>query len=188
MRSPAVFRLSFGRLVLLALSIAEGSISRTEALGGPPSASPAPFASIGPRADFIPLLRELDRFLDHHPLIESDLRVDPSLLENQGYLKKNPALHQFLLTNPELGAALQTVPRHFLHRALRREANVPIKWSEVAQLDAFLDQHPAIEQQLVRRPALILKPDFLAAETQLREFLVQHDALARGFLPTRPAS
>jgi len=86
-----------------------------------------------------------------------------------------------------VGSALKSVPRHLLHRALRREANVPLTWSEVAQLDTFLNQNPAIEQQLVRDPALIRAPQFLEARPRLREFLEQNAALARGFLPTAPS-
>jgi hypothetical protein len=109
--------------------------------------------------------------------------LDVTLLENEAYLDRNPPLRQFVATHPAMGATLQSEPRHLLHRALLREANVPLKWSEAAQLDVFLDQHPAIERQLVTDPLLICTARYLAAEPQLRAFLAQNAALSRGFLP-----
>ena len=184
---PTTFRPNFARLALFALGIAPGFVSRIEAgdesLPGPPP----PAAITDQRRAAFQVLRELDRFLDHHPLIESDLRMDSSLLESAAYLERHPALRQFLAANPEVSPILKTEPRHLLHRALLREANVPLKWSEVAQLDTFFDQYPAIEQQLVRDPALIRASQFLVARPRLREFLEQSAALARGFLPAAPS-
>jgi hypothetical protein len=183
MTFPTCLRPSFARFGLLALSLAPGFLFRIEASDQPSPNSPPPAAITDQRHAAFQLLRELDLLLDHHPLIESDLRLDSSLLESEAYRAKHPALNQFLATNPDIGPVLKTEPRHFLHRALRREANVPLTWTEVAQLDAFLDQNPAVERQLVRNPALILSPNFLAIRPRLREFLEQNAALARGFLP-----
>ena len=179
----ATFRRNFARLALFALCFTPGFLPRIEASDEPHPASPPPAAITDQRQAAYELLRELDLFFDHHPLTENDLRVRPSLLENAAYLGKNPALRQFVAANPDVGAAFKSVPRHLLHRALLREANVPLKWSEVAQLDTFLNQYPAIEQQLVRNPALIRAAQFLEARPRLREFLEQNAVLARGFRP-----
>jgi hypothetical protein len=187
MSLPATFRRNFAQPALFALCFAPGFVARIEASDEPRPVPPPPAAITDQRRAAYELLRELDLFFDHHPLTENDLRVRPFLLENAAYLGKNPALRQFVAANPDVGAALKNVPRHLLHRALRREANVPLTWSEVAQLDTFLDQNPAIEQLLVRDPALIRAPHFLAARPRLREFLEQNAALARGFLPTAPS-
>ena len=184
---PATFRPSFARIGLLALGFAQGFIAQAKASDATPSSPPPTAAITDQRRAAFQLLRELDRFLDHHPLIENDLRPDPALLESAAYLEIHPALRQFLETNPEVSAALKSEPRHLLHRALRREANVPLKWSEVVQLDAFLNRSPAVERQLTSDPALIRAPGFLATRPQLREFLAQNTALARGFLPAAPA-
>jgi hypothetical protein len=181
---PATFRQNFAQPALFAFCFALGSLPRIEASNEPRPTPPPSAAVTDQRQAAFQLLRELDRFLDHHPLIENDLRVRPSLLENAAYLGKNPALRQFVAVNPDVGTALKSTPRHFLHRALLREANVPLKWSEVAELDAFLNQFPAIEQQLVRNPALIRAAQFLEARPRLREFLEQNAVLARGFLPS----
>ncbi len=184
MTFPTSLRPSIARLVILSLGSVPGVISLMAAGDEPdPVPSPAAAAITDQRRATIQALRELDRFLDHHPLIEVDLRLESCLLESPAYVERHPALHQFLTTNPEVGPVLKTEPRHLLRRALRREANAPLKWSDVIRLDAFFDQNTAVEQQLVRNPALILTPGFLAAEPKLREFLAEDVALSRGFLP-----
>jgi hypothetical protein len=181
-------RPGFGWLLLFVLGFAPGFVARTGAVESSPTASPpAPPPITDERRAAFPLLRELDRFLDHHPLIENDLRLDVTLLENEAYLNCNPPLRQFVATHPTMGSTLRNEPRHLLHRALLREANVPLKWSEAAQIDAFLDQHPVIGLQLVTDPMLIRSAGFLAAEPQLRAFLAQNAALSRGFLPPGPS-
>ena len=184
---PVTFRPSFARVGLLALGFAQGFIAQAEASDATPSSPPPTAAITDQRRASFQLLRELDRFLDHHPLVEGDLRPDPALLESAPYLERHPALRQFLDANPAVSATLKSEPRHLLHRALRREANVPLKWSEVVQLDAFLNRSPAVERQLTGNPALIRATGFLATRPQLREFLAQNAALARGFLPAAPA-
>jgi hypothetical protein len=129
-------------------------------------------------------LREFDRFLDHHPLLEDELRLSPALRTDTRFLAANPDLRGFLVTMPELPAALQTYPRYFLYRALLREALAPLKHSEIARLGDLLDQEPALERSLIRRPAAIRDAPFLAAHASLRDFLQTHPPLDRVFLPT----
>lgn len=187
MSLPATFRPNFAQLALLVLGIFPGFLPQIEASDQPLPTPPPPAAITDQRQAAYELLRELDRFLDHHALIEIDLRLDLSLVDSVAFLEKHPALRQFLAANPGVSPVLKAEPRHLLHRALLREANVPLKWSEVAQLDVFFDQNPAIERQLVRDPALIRSPEFLANRPRLREFLAQNTALARGFLPALPS-
>jgi hypothetical protein len=129
------------------------------------------------------LLRELDRFLDHHPLLENDLRRDLTLIADRDCLAKNPPLRAFLDSNPGVIPALQLEPRHFLHRALLREANTPLRFGDVAQLDPFLVTQPAIEQEIVDNPSRIHERVFLDRHPALSDFLIEHPLLNRAFLP-----
>jgi hypothetical protein len=142
--------------------------------------SPTPDAVIAQRR----ALREFDRFLDHHPLLEDELRLNPALRTDARFLSTNPDLRRFLATAPELPAALQTYPRYFLYRALLREALAPLKHSEIARLGELLDKDPEMERTLVRRPAAIRDAPFLAAHPLLRSFLQTHPPLDHVFLPT----
>jgi len=134
------------------------------------------------------ILRALDRFLDHHPLLENDLRLDPQLVGDAGYCAKNPALADFVAGNPGVIPALQMEPRHFLHRALIREAGAPLRHAEVAQLDSFFAAEPAIERQIIDDPARIRDPDYLRLHAPLSDFLAQHPLLNSVFRPDPPGA
>ena len=128
-------------------------------------------------------LRELDRFLDHHPLLENDLRLDPRLVADRDYLGKNSELQSFLAGNPGVIGALQLEPRHFLHRALIREASVPLRYADVAQLDPFFAVQPAIEREIVENPARIRDRAYVNLHPELGDFLAQHPLFDRVFQP-----
>jgi hypothetical protein len=128
-------------------------------------------------------LRELDRFLDHHPLIEDDLRLKPKSTSDPHYLERNPELRDFLAAVPAVAPALRDHPRYFLFRALRREAPAPLKISELASLAELLDRYPPIEHELTRHPEAIHDPAFLKTHPALGDFLLEHPPLDRFFLP-----
>lgn len=154
----------------------------------PAQSSDDPSAAMPPSNALITVrraLREFDRFLDHHPLLEDELRLKPALVADQAFLKKNPELHEFLRTNQEVPAGLGLYPRYFLHRALLRQANAPLRYSEIAQLKDILDANPTLELALVQKPESIRNADFLAAHAPLRDFLTIHPTLGPVFLPRR---
>lgn len=157
-------------------------------MSGLRAAEPSPVASAPAPADLPAMqarraLREFDRFLDHHPLLEDELRLDSRLLTKPAYLETNPALREFLVANRDVVPAVKRWPRYYLHRALVRQANAPLARPDLLPLDGLFDRHPAIEQQLVRAPAAIRDANFLKANPPLNEFLGQHPALARVFPP-----
>lgn len=131
-------------------------------------------------------LRELDRFLDHHPLIEADLRLNPALVGDANYLRSNPDLRDFLRGNSGVQSGLQIYPRYFLFRALLRQASAPLRFADIAPLKELLDRQPEIEARLVANPGLIRDAAFLAAHSALQEFLRRNPALERVFLPHEP--
>jgi hypothetical protein len=128
-------------------------------------------------------LREFDRFLDHHPLLEDELRLNPSLIGDIDYLKKHLELSEFLRATPWVIRGLQHYPRYFLYRALLRQASSPLRYSEIAQLREVFDAQPGLEQALVRNPEAIRDPAFLKEHALLRDFLIQHPVLGFEFLP-----
>jgi hypothetical protein len=128
-------------------------------------------------------LREFDRFLDHHPLIEDELRLNPSSLANGEYLEKNAELRSFLETTPNALLAVRHYPHYFVFRALLRQAGAPLKYSEIAQLREFFERHAELERDLAQRPELIRDLPFLNAHHSFRQFLAEHPPLNRVFLP-----
>jgi hypothetical protein len=130
-------------------------------------------------------LREFDRFLDHHPLMEDRLRLDAQLTANPDFLKKNPELRDFLRANPNVTEGLKAYPRYFLNRALLRQASAPLPFSEFAPIRDLFQQQPNLEQELKANPESIRDPAFLESHPALRDVLVQHEPLGRAFLPPR---
>lgn len=133
-------------------------------------------------------LREFDRFLDHHPLLEDDLRLTPRLVTDATYLNENPELKEFLDAHPHTLTGLKMFPRYFLYRALIRQANGPLRYVEIAQIKELLDKNPAIERALLEKPQRIREPIFLHDHAAFQAFLVQHPTLGRVFLPSAPTS
>ena len=170
-------RPQFAKLVSVAIMAAQllGWITPARASEVPPP--PAPMTVVRRS------LREFDRFLDHHPLVEDDLRLDPALTGDNIYLKKHLELRDFLAANPEVIRGLKHYPRYFLYRALLRQANAPLRYSEITQLRAVLDEHAALERALAENPEAIRDPAFLREHPLLRDFLDQHAELGQVFLP-----
>ena len=146
----------------------------------PPSAPPANSLTAVRRA-----LREFDRFLDHHPLMEDRLRLNPQLTVNSDFLGKNPELRDFLRANPNVSEGLKAYPRYFLNRALLRQASAPLAFAEFAPLRDLFQQQPKLERELEQNPESIRNPLFLESHPALRDVLEQHESLARVFLPPR---
>ena len=140
----------------------------------------------GSRSGVRRALREFDRFLDHHPLLEGQLRLGPGLTASPAFLDENPELRDFLRANPRILEGLKIYPRYFLNRALLRQACVPVSFVELAAFKELFRQYPALELELGRDPESIRNPGFLNARPPLRDFLVQHPVLGRAFLPSSP--
>jgi len=132
-------------------------------------------------------LREFDRFLDHHPLLEYELRQDPALVRDEEYLHKNTDLGEFFAENPQVVPGLQYYPRYFLYHALLQQARAPLRYAEVAQLKDVLDQHPGVEQALRENPELIRDETFVHGHGPLADFLLHHPQLSDVFLPPHPS-
>ena len=137
-------------------------------------------------ADAIPAkrraLREFDRFLDHHPLIEENLRLDPLQTFDPAYLGNHVDLREFLRANPNVAEGLKLYPRYFLNRALLRQANAPISFADLAPLKDLFNALPELEQDLNQNPELIRDRTYLAGHPALRDCLAGHPVLARVFL------
>jgi hypothetical protein len=176
-----------GKLTLAVLLAAQmpgwgTSVRASEPVGSatPPTAPPLTDSRPAVRR----ALREFDRFLDHHPLLEDRLRLDLQLAANQAFLEQNPELSDFLRANPNVAEGLKTYPRYFLNRALMRQASAPVSFRELAPFKDLFQEQPKLEQELKENPDSIRDPVFLESHPALRDFLVQHAALGQVFLPS----
>jgi len=67
-------------------------------------------------------LAAMDQFLDGHPDIDRQLRTNPALINDPGYLKANPQLQMFLNQHPGMAEEFRETPRYFMARENRFDA------------------------------------------------------------------
>lgn len=188
----APFRIPLGCLVrMTCLTLAIGALMAQRAGGAEAAPTPAQdlVAPVPPEVLAARhALREFDRFLDHHPVVEDDLRLNPSFVGNEDYLKKNPELRGFLSTNPSVHDALKRYSHYFVYRALLRQVSLPVRYSDIAALNEVFQSEPALERALARTPEAILDPVFLHVHPALRATLASHPKLAEAYLTTGKGS
>jgi phage-related protein len=174
-------------LVPLVITLWAGTPVRGQSM---PSASPAVSGhSTPPQDDDIRIgqLARMDQFLDSHPEIAEQLRKDPSLIQNQGFIEAHPALQEFLQRHPEIREEFRENPVAFMRqeeRFDRREARFgdeDITRGELANMDRFLDSHPEIAEQLRKDPALINNQQFVDKHPELQAFLQSHPGVREEF-------
>ena len=124
-------------------------------------------------------LANFDEFLDSHREIAEQVRKDPSLLDNQQYLKDHPDLQRYLWNHPGVREEVKENPTAFMHQenrydrqedAAAREANR----EKLASFDQFLDKHREIGEQVRRNPSLLDIQQFLKDHPELQTYLQDH--------------
>jgi len=124
-------------------------------------------------------LANFDEFLDSHREIAEQVRKDPSLLDNQQYLKDHPDLQRYLWNHPGVREEVKENPTAFMHQenrydrqedAAAREANR----EKLASFDQFLDKHREIGEQVRRNPSLLDNQQFLKDHPELQTYLQDH--------------
>ena len=127
-------------------------------------------------------LANMDRFLDSHPEIAEQLRKDPSLLDNQQFVKDHPSLQEFLAQHPGVREEIRENPNAFMsaeRRFDRREdsGDRDVTRYELANMDRFLDNHPEIAEQLRKDPSLVNNKKFVEDHPALQQFLAEHQSV-----------
>ena len=127
-------------------------------------------------------LAHFDQFLDTHRETGEQLRKDPSLVDNQEFLKNHPALQTYLRDHPELSAQLKQDPNAFLHQEARYDRREDdrgrdINRQELAHFDQFLDSHRETAEQLRKDPSLVDNQEFIKNHPALQSYLQDHPEL-----------
>ena len=170
-------------LMLCILMPSWNACAQTAKPASPPATTPPATSP----AEVRRALRDFDRFLDHHPLLEDQLRLEPALCTDASFLQTNPELSDFLRVNPRVAEGLTIYPRYYLNRALQRQASEPVSFRDLGTLKELFQRDPKLELELNINPELIRDPGYLSTHSALHDFLVQHPPLAKVFLP-RPVS
>ena len=120
-------------------------------------------------------LARFDGFLNSHPEIADQLRKDPSLVNNEEFMKNHPALQTYLEDHPGVREQLKQDPNAFMHaedRFDRREDNRDRE--EMANFDRFLDSHRETAEQLRKNPSLVDNGEFVKNHPALQTYLEDH--------------
>jgi phage-related protein len=147
-------------------------------------------------------LSDFDHFLDSHPELAEQIRKDPSLVNNEEFVENHAELQGYLRQHPEVREDLSQNPNAVMHQEQRydrrEDANRDrdqdrdhgdrgISRGELANMDAFLDQHPEIAEQVRKNPALVNNKEFVEDHPALQQFLATHNG-AREELQKNPSA
>ena len=124
-------------------------------------------------------LANFDEFLDSHREIAEQVRKDPSLLDNQQYLKEHPVLQRYLWNHPGVREEVKENPTAFMHQEKRYDRQEDAAAREATReklqsFDQFLDKHREIAEQVRRNPSLADNPQFLKDHPELQTYLQDH--------------
>jgi len=185
---------SLAPLLALGMLIAAGAANGQTMQPQPPNQvgpnQPLPPDRVGPnqptRDDDITRrdVAEMDHFLDEHPEIAQQLRKDPSLIDNRGWVSDHPALQQYLQNHPQISATFRANPNLFMRdeaRYDRETSDRNISRRDIVEMDRFMDAHPEIAEQLKKDPSLIDNKQWVANHPALQEYLKTHIDVSAAF-------
>jgi hypothetical protein len=126
-------------------------------------------------------LAHFDQFLDTHRETAEQLRKDPSLVDNDEFVRNHPALQTYLHDHPELREQLKSSPNAFMHQEERYDRHDDdrdrINREELGHFDQFLNTHRETAEQLRKDPSLVDNQDFLQHHPALQTYLQEHPEL-----------
>ncbi len=123
-------------------------------------------------------LARFDQFLDTHRETAEQLRKDPSLVDNQEFVKNHPALQSYLGEHPEVREQLKSNPNAFMHAEDRYDVRRDDRdRQELARFNQFLDSHRETADQLRKDPSLVDKQEYLRSHPELQAYLQDHPGI-----------
>lgn len=133
-------------------------------------------------------LANFNQFLDSHRETAERVRKDPSLVDNQEFLKDHPALVSYLHDHPAVREQLKQNPDAFMQEEARyehrdddmnRRDRVDRGFRDggrehVASFGQFLGTHENIAQQLSKDPNLVKNDKYVQDHPELQDYLKMH--------------
>ncbi len=127
-------------------------------------------------------LVNMDRFMDSHPEIAEQLHKNPSLVNNEEFVEKHPALQQFLASHPGVREEYKENPNGFMSREQnfdrREDSNFQrdrdVTGGELGSFHEFMEGHSNIAGELSKNPSLANNKEYLESHPELREYLKAH--------------
>jgi hypothetical protein len=128
-------------------------------------------------------LASFDQFMDRHPEVAEQVHRDPSLVNNEEFVEKHPALKEYLQQHPEVREEIRENPNVFMRQEQRfdrreddrdRDRDRDTTRRQLASFDQFMDSHHEIAEQLRKNPSLMDDREFAKNHPALAEYLEQH--------------
>lgn len=125
-------------------------------------------------------LARFDQFLDGHREISEQLRKDPSLVNNERFVKDHPALQTYLNEHPGIRGQLRENSAAFLRQENRFDRGEDNRGgdadnrAELQRFDEFLDGHHEIAEQVRKKPSLMNNEGFVESHPALLTYLQGH--------------
>jgi phage-related protein len=122
-------------------------------------------------------LASFDQFLDKHREIAEQVRKNPSLLDNQQFLKDHPELQTYLQDHTGVRNAARENPSEFMQqedRYNRLEAGTGDADAGHRQFGEFLGAHSNIARDLNKDASLVRKDEYMHSHPELQEYLSAH--------------
>lgn len=113
----------------------------------------------------------------------AQLRKDPSLVDNEEFVRSHPALQTYLRDHPELREQIKSNPNGFMQQEARyarydnRENGMDrdaMSHRQAASFGEFLGGHSEISQRLSEDPTLAKNQEYLENHPELQQYLSSH--------------
>ena len=119
-----------------------------------------------------------NEFLNSHNEVAEQLRKDPSLANNDKFVKKHPALRDYLKDHPAVRNDLRNDAAGYMRqedRSVRDNGmNRDRNREELARFNRFLDDHREAGEQLRRNPSLVNDRQFMNSHPEVQAYVQQH--------------
>jgi len=132
-------------------------------------------------------LASFDRYLDSHRETAEQIRRDPSLVNNDEFLKNHPSLQTYLQQHPEVRTQIKQNPNSFMQQEARYDQNeYRMRTGEPDEphrhFGEFLGGHSSINEQLSKDPSLVKNEEYMQSHPELKDYLNQHPDVRQGLM------
>ena len=133
-----------------------------------------------------PELAQFDQFLNSHMEIAEQLRKNPSLVNDKGFVKNHPVLQTYLQEHPGIREELKENPNAFMRQGDRFDRHEDardnsVTRGEMAQFNQFLEGHREIAEQIRKDPSLVNNEEFVEHHQALQSYLQDHPGVREEF-------
>jgi phage-related protein len=132
-------------------------------------------------------LANFDHYLDSHRETAEQIRKDPSLVNNDEFVKSHPSLQTYLQQHPGVRSAIKQNPNAFMQQEARYDQNENRTRNGAGDephrhLGEFLGGHSSINEQLSKDPSLVKNDEYMQSHPELKDYLNQHPDVRQGLM------